>query len=85
MATVGEGGGNGTTPALASLAASEPVQLDGVLRNTLFDEEGGYLGPLVTLKLDHLTELLVFNEGAVAGEFLFNKSKPITSVSCAES
>lgn len=49
---------------------SEPVQLYGVLRNAIFREEIGDLEPLITLKLDDLTHLLVFNESAVAGKFL---------------
>jgi hypothetical protein len=49
------------------------VQLDGVLGDTLFREEIRYLETLITLKLDDLTHLLVFNEGTIAGEFLRNK------------
>lgn len=48
----------------------EPVQLDGVLRDPLFREEIDNLKPLITLKLDDLTHLLVVNESAVASKLL---------------
>ena len=48
------------------------MQLDGIPRNTLFGEEVGYLGPLITLKLDNLTHLFVVDDGTVAGKFLRN-------------
>ena len=46
------------------------MELDRGLGNTLLREESGYLGPLVTLELDHLAHLLVVDEGAVASELL---------------
>jgi len=49
---------------------SEPVQLDVGLRNPIFRKEVGNLEPLITLKLNDLTHLLVVNESTVAGEFL---------------
>jgi hypothetical protein len=49
---------------------SEPVQLDGGLGNPLFSEEVGNLDPLITLKLNDLTHLLVVNESTITGEFL---------------
>lgn len=49
---------------------SEPVHLDGGLLNSIADQEGRDLGALITLELDYLAHLLVFNESAIAGEFL---------------
>ena len=46
------------------------MELDRGPGNTLFREECGYLGPLVTLELDDLTHLLVVDEGAIASELL---------------
>jgi hypothetical protein len=46
------------------------VQLDRALGNTLLREEGGYLEPLISLELNHLTEFVVVDESAVASEFL---------------
>jgi hypothetical protein len=46
------------------------MQLDGVLRDSLFREEADNLKPLITLKLDDLTHLLVVNESAVASKLL---------------
>jgi len=46
------------------------VQLDSGLGNPLFGEEGRNLEALVTLELDHLTHLFVFDEGAVASKLL---------------
>lgn len=40
---------------------SETVNLDGVLRDAFFDEESGYLEPLVTLELDDLPGLFIIN------------------------
>lgn len=51
-------------------AELEPVQLDGVLRNSLFGEEGGDLEPMVTLQLDDLSHLFVLDERPVTGKFL---------------
>jgi len=48
----------------------EPMQLDGILRDPLFREEADNLKPLITLKLDDLTHLLVVNESAVASKLL---------------
>jgi len=56
------------------------VQLDGGLRDTLFREEGGYLETLITLKLDDLTHLLVFNEGTIAGKFLLESLQKFLSI-----
>lgn len=52
----------------------EPVQLDGVLRYSLFGEEGGDLEPMVTLELDDLSHLFVLDERTITGKFL-DKSK----------
>jgi len=49
----------------------EPMQLNSVFRDTLFGEEICNLDPLVTLKLNDLTHLLIVNEIAVASELLF--------------
>jgi len=48
----------------------ETMQLDGVLGDTLLGQEVLYLDPLVTLELDDLASLLIFDEGTVASEFL---------------
>ena len=48
------------------------MHFDCLLVKTLFYQEVGYLYPLVTLKLDDLAKLFVFDECAVAGEFLYN-------------
>jgi hypothetical protein len=37
----------------------EPMQLDRGARYTILGEEGEYLGPLVALKLEHLSHLFV--------------------------
>jgi len=50
--------------------SSETMNLDGVLADTLADEEGGDLRTLVTLELDDLAHLLVVDERAVARELL---------------
>ena len=50
----------------------EPMQLNSVFRDALFGEEIGNLDPLVTLKLNDLTHLLIVNEIAVASKFLQN-------------
>jgi len=49
----------------------ETVHFDGVPGKTFFDEEVKYLRPLITLELDDFAKLVVFNESAVACEFLF--------------
>lgn len=46
------------------------MDLDLGLVNSIFDQEGGDLGSLITLKLNDLTHLLVINQSSVAGEFL---------------
>jgi hypothetical protein len=48
----------------------EPMKLDRGLGDTLFYEERGYLGPLVTLELDDLTHLVIVDKSAIASEFL---------------
>jgi len=54
----------------------EPMQLDGVPRDALFDEEVGNLDPLVTLKLNDLTHLRIVNEVAVASKLLQQFGQP---------
>lgn len=56
----------------------EPMQLDSVPRDALFNEEVCNLDPLITLKLNNLTHLLIVNEVAVASEFLQRFGKPIS-------
>ena len=51
-------------------AGLETVDFDGGLVHAILDEEGRDLGPLISLKLDNLTHLLVVNKSTVAGEFL---------------
>jgi hypothetical protein len=46
------------------------MKLDRVLGDTLLGQEVLNLEPLVTLELDNLASLLVFDEGTVASEFL---------------
>ena len=53
------------------------MQLDGVLRDTLFGQEVLNLDPLVTLELDDLASFLVFDEGTVASEFLLDRTKSV--------
>lgn len=48
----------------------EPVHLDSTLFHSVVDQEGGDLNALITLQLDDLAHLLVFDERAVASEFL---------------
>jgi len=59
---------------------SEPVQLDGGLWDPLFSEEVGDLDPLITLKLDDLTHLLVVNESTVASKFLLECFKELLGI-----
>ena len=47
------------------------MYLDSRFFDTILDEEIGDLAALVSLELDDLTHLLVVNESAIAGEFLF--------------
>lgn len=54
----------------------EPMQLDSVPRDALFDKEVCNLDPLIALKLDDLTHLLIVNEVAVASELLRRSDKP---------
>lgn len=56
----------------------EPVNLDGGLVQSVLNKEGGNLGTLVSLKLDNLPHLLVFDKSTVAGEFL-GKPSGLTS------
>ena len=49
---------------------SESMQFNGVLRNALFCEEIGNFDPLIALKLNDLTHLLIVHEVAVASELL---------------
>jgi len=49
----------------------EPMQLDSVPRDTLFDKEVRNLDPLITLKLNDLTHFFIVDEVAVACELLF--------------
>lgn len=54
----------------------EPMQLDSVPRDTLFDEEVRNLDPLVTLKLNDLTHLRIVNEVTVASKLLQQFGQP---------
>jgi len=56
------------------------VQLNGGLRNTFFREEVRYLQTLITLKLDDLTHLLVFNEGTITGKFLLESLQELLGI-----
>jgi len=56
----------------------ETVQLDGVLGDAQFGQEVGNLDPLVTLELDDLAGLLIFDEGTVASEFLSDRTKSVS-------
>jgi len=58
----------------------EPMELDSVSRDTLFGEEICNLDPLVTLKLNDLTHLLIVNEVAVARELLFESFEEFLGV-----
>jgi len=51
------------------------MYFDGVLRDTFLGQEVRNLEPLVTLKLDDLSSLLIFDEGTVASEFLTDRTK----------
>jgi len=51
------------------------MQFDGVLGDTLLSQEVLNLDPLVTLELDDLASLLVFDEGTVASEFLSDRAE----------
>lgn len=46
------------------------MHLDGRFLQAILDEEVGDLGTLVSLELDDLTHFLIFDESAVASEFL---------------
>lgn len=54
------------------------MQLHGVLGDTLLDQEVLNLDPLVTLKLDDLASLLIFDKGTVASEFLSDRTKSVS-------
>lgn len=54
------------------------MQLDGALGDTLFGQEVLNLDSLVTLELDNLAGLLIFDEGTVASEFLSDRTKSVS-------
>lgn len=56
----------------------ETMQLDGALGDTLFGQEVLNLDPLVTLELDDLAGLLIFDEGTVASEFLSDRTRSVS-------
>jgi hypothetical protein len=47
------------------------MYLDSRFFDAILDKKIGNFATLVSLELDDLTHLLVVNEGAIAGEFLF--------------
>ena len=51
---------------------------DGGPVDTIFDKEVHNICPLVTLKLEDLAELLVFDDGTVARELLLNHAKSVS-------
>lgn len=53
------------------------MQLDAALGDTLLGQEVLNLDPLVTLELDDLASLLIFDEGTVASEFLSDRTKSV--------
>ena len=53
------------------------MQLDGVLRDTLFGQEVLNLDPLVTLELDDFASLLVFDKGTVASKLLSDHARSV--------
>ena len=53
------------------------MQLHGAPGDALFGQEVLNLNPLVTLELDDLASLLVFDEGTVASEFLSDRTKSV--------
>lgn len=53
-----------------NVGCSESVHLYGRLLDTIVDEEVGDLGTLITLQLNDLAHLFVFDEGAVASKLL---------------
>ena len=55
----------------------ETMQLNGVLRDALLGQEVLNLDSLVTLELDNLASLLIFDEGTVASEFLSDRAKSV--------
>ena len=58
------------------------MQLDGVLGDTLLGQEVLNLNPLVTLELDDLASLLVLNKGAIASEFLSDRTTSVFGWMC---
>jgi len=56
------------------------MQLDGVLGDTLLGQEVLNLDPLVTLELDDLASLLIFDEGTVTSEFLLESLEELPRV-----
>ena len=57
----------------------EAMQLHGVLWDALPGKEVLNLDPLITLELDNLSSLLVFDEGTIASELLQdrNNQRPV--------
>ena len=53
------------------------MQLNGVLGDTLLGQEVLNLDPLVTLELDDLASLLIFDEGTVASELLPDRTESV--------
>lgn len=53
------------------------MHLDVLLRDTFFDQEHGDLLTLIALKLDHLAEFLVIDDGAVASKLLLERLKKL--------
>jgi len=53
------------------------VELDGVLGDTLLGQEVLNLDPLVTLELYDFASLLIFDDGAVASEFLLDRTESV--------
>ena len=65
-------------PAVAAFddeVLEERKQVGRHLRESVLDEEGRDLGPLISLKLDNLTHLLVFDKSTVTGKFLGKKNE----------
>jgi len=56
------------------------MQLDAAFGDTLLGQEVLNLDPLVTLKLDDFTDLLIFDEGTVASEFLLESLEELPRV-----
>jgi len=58
----------------------KPMHLDGTLGDAFFSEERRDLDSLVPLELNHLAELLVVDECAVAGKFLLKRLQELLGV-----